>query len=248
MSIPFSNFASNTTTRNNAALTIAIGLNYVLWPNNVMAGTKQATQVQAVVAWVVPAVAVPAGIVNQITNMLNPRWLAVREAERRVYVNAVLENVAVMAGLPANGRIMQEPSAASDGLISGTGGAGFTAGAQIGNGRPDYIFADPINNGPLWGNSFVIEVKDNLGPNSDNGQWQLAAEMATTNQLTAVPRRYRTGILTDGRMWRFYQLDTQLGQLQRTAALNLGIVGHRTAIVRTIYKFFNTYSNDVNKL
>jgi hypothetical protein len=131
--------------------------------------------------------------------------------------------------------------------IGGNGGAGFGLGDQIGHGNVDYTYCDQLGGGLWWRHCVTVEAKAFLGAGGDVGQWQLAATMATTNQIgLAGLTRYRRGILTDGAYWRFYQLDCHLGQLQRSPMLNVGIPMNQPVVVSMIHKFFRYYDIQTN--
>jgi hypothetical protein len=241
MSIPFSAFSNNAATRNNAAQTIANGLNVAAWPAaGGGGGGKAPTAVINRGGINVPATVVPAGIANQLA-LIAARWRSTSEAERRVMIDAYLIEVATAAGLPANPRIWLERSMGAGGAGAAPGGALFPANAQIGHGPLDYIWSRPGVGGPRWTRSTIVEAKRGLGGNGQRGQWQVAAQMATGRQVQGSNARRLRGILTDGRYWRFYQLDCRRGRLHRTVAYDANVGGQQTTIVRLTQKFLRYY-------
>lgn len=238
MSIAFSLFSNNAATRNNAADTIAQGLNVPAWPA-AMGGGKQTTNVVTRGGILVPAFAIPAAIGNQLADIA-ARWANLNEAERRVRIDAYLTNIAADAAMVAPPRMWLERNIGAAGIGGAPGGAAYPAGAQIGNGPLDYLWSNPnLLGNPTIVRNTTIEAKRDLGINGDRGQWQLAAQMATGRQVGHMnPRRLR-GILTDGLQWRFYQLDCNTGTLDRTPALNAGIALQFNIIVRLTYKFLH---------
>jgi hypothetical protein len=239
MSIAFSNFAAGTT-RDRAADTIARGLNVPAWPTDALGVGKQATQLNDQNNVVIAPVAITNEITAQLQN-INARWQNSNEAEARVIIDAYFENIAVEASIPASPRMSLELTISAGGVGGGTGGDTYPLGAQIGNGFVDYVWNDLfLGYLPVWQGTLVVEAKEDLD-GGDVGQWQLAATMATTRQLSYTQSRYLRGILTDSIQWRFYQLDCNSGILSRTPVLNANVPLQQTYIAALIRKFFKNY-------
>jgi hypothetical protein len=117
--------------------------------------------------------------------------------------------------------------------------------AQVGHGPLDYLVARRAGATLVLRPSVIIEAKAALGVNNDYGQWQLAAQMATARQIAGGNRRLTRGVLTDGRTWRFYELDTGTGlaapELSHSPAFDATTLGgQRPQVISLLWKFFNS--------
>jgi hypothetical protein len=180
-------------------------------------------------------VAVPA-MLNNIVPTITGRWNIDRsEANRRVYVDAFLNAVVHTwnAAIPVPLMITCEETIGA-------------SGARYGHGRLDYLLSALMAMAviPLWSPSFIIEAKLDLnqgGAAADYGEPQLLAEIVTVRQLgvaagQGLGNNFLRGALTDGRFWRFYEIDEILGTIRRSPALDTADGGMIT-VVRILRKF-----------
>lgn len=192
----------------------------------------------------VGAAAVPAHLVAALPTVLN-RWNIDRsEANRRVYVDAYLN--AVLRQWNAN-----IPFAL---MVTCEENIGMSA-ARYGHGRLDYLLSALMGVViPLWSPALIIEAKLNLnhgGAATNYGEHQLIGEIVTVRQLgvaagQAPGQVFLRGILTDGRFWRFYEINAVTGQIQRSHALDTTNAGQRITVVRNLRKFVIGYSAAVS--
>ncbi len=186
-------------------------------------------------------VAVPAMLTN-ILPTITGRWNIDRsEANRRVYVDAFVNAVADTwaAALPFALMITCEENVAA-------------SGARYGHGRLDYLFSALMfgTTIPLWSPALVIEAKLDLnhgGAAANYGEPQLLGEIVTVRQLGVAAGQggglnFLRGVLTDGRFWRFYEIDETNGNIQRSHAVDTTADGGMTRVVRTLRKFMINYS------
>lgn len=201
---------------------------------------------------VIPNTTVPPALVNQLA-YVTARWGNTLESERRIlidaFVQAILEPMAPPVVIPG-GEVVP---GVIPGVLRVTAEQNVAAGGgHTGHGRYDYLIARPILNfagNPTAENFFrpglIIEAKANLGVGGDFGQWQLCAELATAYQLAGWLRRRTRGVLSDGRFWRFYELDCGFALpapvLTRTNAYDANILADRATIVRLMQSLIVNY-------
>lgn len=200
----------------------------------------------------IPNTAVPPALANQLAYVA-ARWGRALESERRILIDAFVQ--AILEPMAAPGIVPGGPVAPGviPAVLRVTAEQNVAAGlGHTGHGRYDYLIASPIFNiagNPTANNEMrpglIIEAKANLGGGGAFGQWQLCAELATAYQLAAGLRRRTRGVLSDGRFWRFYELDC-LGALPvpvltRTNAYDTAILADRDDIVRLLQRFIVNY-------
>lgn len=151
---------------------------------------------------------------NNYLGDINTKWSMQNEAERRVSIDAVTLSVfGSMYFRPSTGLFdpgswivlspLDDNTVRLEQNISASGN-------KVGHGRLDYLVSQPY----LFGGNnrlrpgIITEAKEDLGNTSDFGQFQLAAQLATAYQATQTTwtTDFTRGILTNGALWRFYEL------------------------------------------
>lgn len=171
----------------------------------------------------------------ELTEIAAYWWLNRREAARRTVIDAILRFARNQSLWFSTDEIWAEWEIAAAG---GAGQIAAPIPTQVGHGPLDYILGTPALPGvsvtatalganpartslriatraaqtvPVYGRSLIIEAKSSIrGNSSDIKQWQLIAQLLTAALLANPRPRYHRGVLTDGRYWRFYQLDLQM--------------------------------------
>jgi hypothetical protein len=179
-------------------------------------------------------VAVPAWLTN-ILPTVTGRWNIDRsEANRRVYVDAFLNAVFGTWAMPGPLMVTCEENIAASAL-------------RYGHGRLDYLLSALMAPAviPLWSPALVIEAKLDLnsgGAGTDYGQQQLIGEIVTVRQLGVAAGQgmglnFLRGVLTDGRFWRFYEIDEVNGNILRSPPHDTTAPAGITSVVRILRKF-----------
>jgi hypothetical protein len=136
--------------------------------------------------------------------------------------------------------------------------AAIGGGGQMGHGYLDYLMSALFFGGivPRWNPSVIIEAKLNLaqgGAANDFGQEQLIAEMVTARQLaitaaTGAVTNYQRGVLTDGRIWRFYELYGPTATIRRSRAYNITVAADSARLLRLVRKFLKRWDDNAGWL
>jgi hypothetical protein len=193
-------------------------------------------------AWAGPGI-LPA----HLTYVVN-RWNCDRsEDNRRVYVDAVLHAVLSGGGMPAALVVTCQESVAP-----------IPGGGQMGHGYLDYLLSALFIGGivPRWNPSVIIEAKLNLaqgGAANDYGQEQLISEMVTARQLAIAAAagavsNYQRGVLTDGRNWRFYELDAPNATIRRSRPYDITVAADYPRLLRLFRKFLKKWDDNTGWL
>ncbi len=211
------------TTRVSSAVAATMGVGWANLP--VQAGNLALTVI-------FPANTAP--LQAELTEIAAYWWLNRREAARRTVIDAILRFARNQSLWFSTDEIYAEWNV---GAAGAAGQIAAPTPTQVGHGPIDYVLGSPALPGvsvtanalganpartslriatraaqtvPIYGRSLVIEAKSSIrGNGSDTKQWQLIAQLLTTAFLANPRPRYHRGVLTDGRYWRFYQLDVQ---------------------------------------
>ncbi len=219
MSSPFSDFAQLNVQNQNNAFTLGLGGPLTI---SQPLGVQQITIPRTILAFQTLAVNL---------GELVSRWWFNYEAGRRSIVDVFLRLV------------LQRQDHATLGIYPEYRITPNMFNNQIGHGPLDYLISTqgmaplvrfynllnqnvlnqppfPAVTNPDLLQSFVVEAKRDLQTQAQEGELQLAAQLATLwqqmNRNAGNQAVYFKGILTDGRFWTFYQFNANLRSLQKT--------------------------------
>lgn len=235
MSQAFSDFNNNIA---NPDRVIAEGLG---WP------LLTTVQVLATGGPVIPQTAVPPNLAIQLAYVA-ARWGDASEAERRIQIDGFVQAIMEPMAQGAVGGMIIAPGAIN-GLLRVVAEQHVAANVnRVGHGHLDYLIATQLAGADnVLRPSVIIEAKANIDNlTRDFGQWQLCAELATARQIALGNRRRTRGVLSDGRYWRFYELDTGAlllrPTLTRTNAYDATNGGDQISIIRLLQQFIANYN------
>lgn len=122
---------------------------------------------------------------------------------------------------------------------------------RLGHGSIDYLVADidRDTSAPIHNPSVIIEAKKatTFLPNSPpNGENQLLAEMATLWQIKQTQQGFIHGVLSDGRFWKFYEINASSGLFLLTNVYDTE--ADVTAPIALLSKFFELYDANTSLL
>lgn len=183
----------------------------------------------------IPAVRLSEDFDERLRNIKNWWNLDRSEAARRTYIDAFVYEAMAKSKSPSL-IVTAEEYVANN-------------AAWLGYGYFDYLLSaiDRDSGRPIYTPSIVIEAKAYIPGNPLYGQNQLLAEMVTLWQIkgTDITR----GVLTDGRFWKFYELNMTTGFLPASIFYDTETgEEHLTAVVGLLNKFFNMYQSSTSAL